>query len=442
MAAAVNPAAMVLSAGRCNATAHRDPTMDSSLVKVRASSMRHKERTDIEKTKKLNNIPINHMRINLLPFAMLLGLPMMTTSEIFAAEPQMGSGETNGYKLVWQDLFDGGELNEFRWNIEVNNSGGGNNELQYYTDRKENVHVGDDGNGNGCLILTARRENYINRDFTSGRITSKNFVTFTHGKIEASIKMPQTNGGLWPAFWMMGNDYDMVGWPKCGEIDIVEMGHSDGMRAGTSDRFFNGACHWGQGWPNASYAQNATWNYSLQDGEFHLFTCIWTDSRIEMYVDYDKYPERKPYYAMDFPANEPANEWSPGNYFHKPNFILFNLAIGGNFPGIHSSAAITALNEANNQEASMYVNYVKVYQREDEAGKTLFSAVESDPLDAHMSGVQMADAETQNVATEVFDLGGVRVAYVPAGEEFDSSSLAPGFYVVKKGNETRKIVNK
>lgn len=74
-----------------------------------------------------------------------------------AADPQVGTGETDGYRLVWQDLFDGTELDPQRWNIEVNGSGGGNNELQYYTDRESNVRIGDDGNGNSCLILTARR---------------------------------------------------------------------------------------------------------------------------------------------------------------------------------------------------------------------------------------------------------------------------------------------
>ena len=98
----------------------------------------------------------------------------------WAADTQVGSGEVNGYKLVWQDLFDAAELNPARWNIEVNGDGGGNSELQYYTDREENVRLGDDGLGNGCLILTARRENYLGKNFTSGRITSKNLIAFKH----------------------------------------------------------------------------------------------------------------------------------------------------------------------------------------------------------------------------------------------------------------------
>ena len=125
-------------------------------------------------------------------------------------------------------------------------------QLQYYTDRECNVHVGDDGQGNGCLILTAIRENYQGKEFTSGRVTTQKLFAFKHGKIEAAIKMPNTANGLWPAFWMMGNDHKEVGWPKSGETDIVEMGHQNAFGPGTQDRYFNGAMHWGQGWPACS----------------------------------------------------------------------------------------------------------------------------------------------------------------------------------------------
>ena len=144
------------------------------------------------------------------------------------------------YRLVWSDEFNANVLNANVWNIEVNGNGGGNNELQYY--RAENVSVGSEpSTGKGCLILTARKENYAGKNATSGRITSQNNVTFTHGMIEASIKMPHTANGLWPAFWMMGNDISTVGWPACGEIDILEMGHATGIANGTQDRYFNGA---------------------------------------------------------------------------------------------------------------------------------------------------------------------------------------------------------
>ena len=291
----------------------------------------------------------------------LLPALLMAATTAFAADSQSGTGETDGYKLVWQDLFDFGTLNPDRWNIEVNGSGGGNNELQFYTDRSENVRVGDDGKGNGCLILTARRENYNNRNFTSGRINSKTKVAFTHGKIEASIKIPTTANGLWPAFWMMGNDYDQVGWPRCGETDIMEMGHGDGIAAGTHDRLFNGALHWANA--DGSHAQFAgvkTNSYNIQDGEFHLFTLIWDESEIKMYLDLDRNPSAEPYLTMKVSEGELASQ------FHKPGFILFNLAVGGDFPGIHDADGVTALNDGNSQSQSMFVNYVKVYEKTSE----------------------------------------------------------------------------
>ena len=291
----------------------------------------------------------------------LLPALLMAATTAFAADSQSGTGETDGFKLVWQDLFDFGTLNPDRWNIEVNGSGGGNNELQYYTDRTENVRVGDDGKGNGCLILTARREDYNNRNFTSGRINSKAKVAFTHGKIEASIKIPTTANGLWPAFWMMGNDYDQVGWPRCGETDIMEMGHGDGIAAGTHDRLFNGALHWANAdGSHAQYAGVSTNSYNIQDGEFHLFTLIWDESEIRMYLDLDRNPSAEPYLTMKVSEGELASQ------FHKPGFILFNLAVGGDFPGIHDADGVTALNDGNSQSQSMFVNYVKVYEKTSE----------------------------------------------------------------------------
>lgn len=291
----------------------------------------------------------------------LLPALLMAATTAFAADSQSGTGETDGFKLVWQDLFDFGTLNPDRWNIEVNGSGGGNNELQYYTDRTENVRVGDDGKGNGCLILTARREDYNNRNFTSGRINSKTKVAFTHGKIEASIKIPTTANGLWPAFWMMGNDITELGWPRCGETDIMEMGHGDGIAAGTHDRLFNGALHWANAdGSHAQYAGVSTNPYNIQDGEFHLFTLIWDESEIRMYLDLDRNPSAEPYLTMKVSEGELASQ------FHKPGFILFNLAVGGDFPGIHDADGVTALNDGNSQSQSMFVNYVKVYEKTSE----------------------------------------------------------------------------
>ena len=369
-----------------------------------------------------------------------------------AAEPQVGTGETDGYKLVWQDLFDGTELNMSRWNIEVNGDGGGNNELQYYTARLDNVHVGDDGEGNGCLILTAKKEVYNGKQCTSGRITTKNKIAFKHGKVEAAIKLPQTANGLWPAFWMMGNDFDQVGWPRCGETDIMEFGNATGIANGTQDRYFNGACHWGTAWNDHRQHANAITNsYSLQDGEFHIYTCIWDQDKVAMYVDLDRNPNASPYYIMTIPETT-TDQTHPGYYFHKENFILFNLAVGGNFPGIWDINSITALNEGNNYQQSMYVNYVKIYQKGTSDESTNFA----DPGDTTMGGVDgVAAAEMEisyaaGVVTlpvagdiQVYSASGALVAS-GRGEQLSVDGLAAGMYIVKASADgcqaTRKII--
>ncbi len=264
------------------------------------------------------------------------------------------------YKLMWEDEFDGTELNESQhWNIEVNGNGGGNNELQYY--RRENVSVGSEPvTGESCLILTAKKEIFSGKQATSGRINSMGKVYARYGKIEARIKFPYTANGLWPAFWMMGNDYSSVGWPKCGEIDIIELGNATGINQGTQDRYLIAATHWGPSWKDhPNYGKGSVHSESVQ-GDFHLFTLIWTPASVSMYVDLDKNPNAEPYYVMNI--DNASNEYSPGVYFHKPFFVLFNLAVGGNFPGIHNIDGVTALADG---DAKMYVDYVRIYQQGD-----------------------------------------------------------------------------
>lgn len=379
----------------------------------------------------------------------LIATALLVSPLAMAASSQNGTGETDGYKLVWQDLFDANELNLQRWNIEVNGDGGGNNELQYYTDRTDNVRLGDDGKGNGCLILTAKKEVYGGRQVTSGRITSKNKIAFKHGKVEAAIKLPKTANGLWPAFWMMGNDYDQVGWPRCGETDIMEFGNATGIQNGTQDRYFNGACHWGQSWENhPNYARAVTYQYSLQDDEFHIYTLIWDEEKVAMYVDLDKYPDAEPYYIMTIPATNDTN--SPGYYFHKENFILFNLAVGGNFPGIWDINQITALNESNDYQASMYVNYVKIYQKgtADESSTFLEKGDMGDAgvetvtagLEMNYNGTMLNFSDRADVV--VYDIAGKMVASEKGVDAVSVAGFVPGIYVVKAVCNGKQLVEK
>lgn len=289
--------------------------------------------------------------------------PAPRTETVTKPDPQpvtgdeTGTGERDGYKLVWADYFNNGTLDTDAWTIEVNGDGGGNSELQYYCEK--GVSVGKEPvSGKGCLILTATKESYNGKTCTSGRINGQGKVYFTHGKIEASIRFPHTANGLWPAFWMMGNDITEVSWPACGEIDIVEMGNVNGINAGTQDRYFNGAYHWGTRWDDhRQHANDCTSNYGLQD-DFHLFTCYWDNDAIRMYLDQDRYPDVQPYCTMTIPAT--SDPTAPGYYFHKPNYILFNLAVGGSFPSIWDINGISALSAG---QTSMYVDFVKVYQK-------------------------------------------------------------------------------
>ena len=278
----------------------------------------------------------------LLPLCQVEGMAVM------AAQP-----DKSGYELVWEDDFDGDSLNRSYWNVEVNGSGCGNAELQYYIDDPATVAV-----RGGNLVLTAHAVQHEGKQFISGRVNTHGKVAFTYGIVEARIKFPKTANGLWPAFWMMGNDIKEVGWPQCGETDILEMGHADGISGGTQERLFNGAMHWGQS-PD-KHIQTVgvrTSDYSLQDGKYHVFSTLWTPERIEMYVDGCD----EPYLSVDITSK---GKDGVGKYFHKANFILFNLAVGGNFPGLHSAGDITALKDG--ESAEMLVDYVRVYQNKDD----------------------------------------------------------------------------
>lgn len=296
----------------------------------------------------------------------------------------IGDPDDEGYQLVWNADFATSDIPS-NWNIEVNGDGGGNNELQYYC--RKGVSVGTDPvEGKHCLILTATKEQYQGKGCTSGRVNSKGQTYFQYGKIEARIWFPKTANGLWPAFWMMGNDFDRVGWPACGETDIIELGHSNGFKNNTQERYFNGASHWGPRWDqHYQYANSITNPYSVEDG-FHIITCIWTPTKVAMYIDKDEHPNAAPYYEMGQAySSETTN---PGYYFNKPNFIIFNLAVGGNFPGIFNVNNVTAL---SNGPKSMYIDWVRVYQRGDE-GESFFSNVPSEEIEA--PGTALENTET------------------------------------------------
>ena len=229
------------------------------------------------------------------------------------------------------------------WTIEVNGSGGGNQEKQYYTDRPENIRI-----ENGNLIIEARKEEYNNRQYTSGRINSRDKRYFKYGKIEARIWMP-AGGGTWPAFWMMGNDYKSVGWPKCGEIDIIE-------HVGNQPRIASFATHT----PDKNGTKGNNWSArAYMDGleeQYHVYGIEWLEDdfngmdRIYFTIDGEQMAmTQEPYEHVD------QNTYWP---FNKEHFIILNLAIGGKMGG-------TVDDNIFNSPVQMKVDWVRVYQREE-----------------------------------------------------------------------------
>ena len=306
------------------------------------------------------------------------------------------------WQLVWSDEFDGTELNTAYWNIEDNARGGGNAELQYYAPKNVSIER-HPVSGESCLVLSAKREDYKNRPCTSARVNTQDKVTVEYGKVEARIAFPNTADGLWPAFWMLGNnlahdlgnndDIDtradhlaeqgMVVWPKCGEIDICEMGHANGITAGTQDRYFNGACHWGESFNNGAYpnyGQFCTADYPVQ-GDFHLYTLIWSEDSIAMYLDNPSptLPTREgeksaePYFQLSL-RDKGVNE--PGHYFNHPFYLVLNLSVGGFFPEMPAAEKypevitaddpsfqrVTAL-PADGTPVKMYIDYIRVFKK-------------------------------------------------------------------------------
>lgn len=234
------------------------------------------------------------------------------------------------YKLVWSDEFDGTELNRNNWNVEVNGNGGGNNELQYYVDNTKNLEV-----SNGTLKIHALRENYGNKSYTSGRINSKGKQEFKYGKIEARMKLPRFSG-IWPAFWTLGANYNTVGWPKCGEMDIMEAINDN------NTVFAN--LHWS--YKNTQLDTKGK-KYDVGDRtQWHTYGMEWDENSAAFYVDgyiYEKYS---------------ISTQSEMEEFRKAQFIILNLAVGGQLPGYNI--------DQNSFPATMEVDWVRVYQKPEE----------------------------------------------------------------------------
>ena len=260
---------------------------------------------------------------------------LLLVSACATTDPATTPTELGDLSLIWADEFDGpadSPVDPTRWGHDVGGDGWGNNQLEFNTDSVENVRH----DGNGRLIIEALPEVYENNQYTSGRILTRDRFTTQTGRVEARMKLP-IGSGLWPAFWMLGADIDQVGWPACGEIDILEM---RGEEPYTSLGTVHG--------PGYSGADGIGGTYTLPAGtfadDFHDFAVDIDPGHIAWMVDGEIFATLT---RGDIPD---GTLWA----FDRPFFLLLNLAVGGNFVGPVDDAALPARVE---------VEHVRVYER-------------------------------------------------------------------------------
>lgn len=252
---------------------------------------------------------------------------MIVTSDNGYSSPK----DRKGWKEVWSDEFDGDQLDTTSWNYEVNGDGGGNNELQYYTDFKTNTWVRD-----GYFTIKAIKEGYKGKEYTSGRINTTKKRDFTYGRFDIRAKVP-TQQGIWPAIWMLPTDWEYGSWPQSGEIDIMES-------VGHLEKQVHGTLHYGPKWPDNKHTGKMVETEKDLAEEFHVFSVEWEPNEIRWYLD-DKLYSTKTVDDLN------PHPWPFDKRFH----MILNLAVGGQWPG--------------NPDAStefpkyMFVDYVRVYKK-------------------------------------------------------------------------------
>ena len=258
-----------------------------------------------------------------------------------AASPQSAAEPAGSWRMTWQDEFngkDGSRPDPAKWVYDVGGNGWGNHELETYTDRLSNVRV-----EHGNLVLEARHEDYTGSDgkpqpYTSGRLKTLGKFAQQEGRFEARIKIPKGRG-VWPAFWMEGANIAAVGWPACGELDIMEnIGHQPGRIYSTLH---------GSGFEAKSHLQS---RLDLPDGQslgddFHVYGVEWSGNTTTFLLD------GKPYGSIVRDTVEHGRDLP----FQQPFFMLLNLAIGGDWEGAPDAATVFP--------ATMLVDFVRVYER-------------------------------------------------------------------------------
>jgi beta-glucanase (GH16 family) len=235
----------------------------------------------------------------------------------------------NGMTLVWQDEFNGDVLDTTNWNYETGGNGWGNNELEYYQSNNTTVK-------GGYLIIQAKQEDVDGRNYTSSRLTTQGKKSFEYGRADIRAVLPKGKG-LWPALWMLGNSISTVGWPTCGEVDIME------MVGGTSggDNTVHGTSHWNNNGDQSDTGQASLSDNKIFADDFHVFSVVWTATSITYYLD------DIPYHTTDTTPDSLSA-------FRASFFFIFNVAVGGDWPG--SPDATTVFPQ------QMVVDYIRVFQ--------------------------------------------------------------------------------
>lgn len=264
---------------------------------------------------------------NLKIYALLMAGMLMA-----ACQRKAAPGAGAGWKLVWSDEFNGAGLPDTtKWDYNTGGNGFGNNELQYYTRaRTQNARV-----ENGRLIITARKEDWENRHYTSAKLVTKGIAEWQYGKITVRAKLP-TGRGMWPAIWMLASTPDMK-WPDDGEIDIME-------QVGFDPRRIHGSVHTKK--YNHVIGTQKTAIDTVPDATtaFHDYSIVWTAEKIETYID------DKKYFSFDNEHGGPA-AWP----FDHPFYLILNVAVGGNWGGQKG------IDDAIFPQ-QMEIEYVKVYK--------------------------------------------------------------------------------
>lgn len=236
-----------------------------------------------------------------------------------------------GMTLVWQDEFEGTNLNPLNWSYEIGNGcpnlcGWGNNELEYY--RAENSWVED-----GALTIEARQESYQGFGYTSTRIKTQNKYSFKYGRVDIRALLPKGQG-IWPALWMLGDNITSVGWPACGETDIMEL-------VGHTPNTVHGTLHWDNLGTHESSTGQTALSFGTFADEYHVFTIIWDAQSIKWYVNDQLYQTKDISLAGM-------------TEFHQESFLLFNVAVGGNWPGNPDFSTVFP--------QQMKVDYIRVFK--------------------------------------------------------------------------------